>query len=111
MPGPWVPLVGKRTGTYPRITGYVPSANDTSGRVVVDVGQARAGAHQALGPHDLLERFAGHQLLFQHQVVDALAGGERLARDLGGRGVADERIEGGDQPDRMLDRAAEVRLV
>src|SRR5688500_18778526 len=71
---------------------------------LVDRRIVRLGEH--FGPQDLVELLAGHELLLQHEVIDARAGGERLARDLARARIAEERVERGDQRGGFIEQAA-----
>src|SRR5262245_41950961 len=60
---------------------------------------------------DLVELLLAEQSLFQHQDIDALARRVSLLGNLRRIDVADVRIEGRDDADRVLDGAAQVLAV
>src|SRR5438477_2359996 len=56
-------------------------------------GEQGTWARQHVGLQDLVEPLLRQELLFQHELIDAPAGGQRLLRDFGGIGIADVGIE------------------
>jgi len=70
---------------------------------------SRAG--ERFRPKQRFELILGEQFLFQHELVDAEPGLERLARHLGGVDVSDLRIKRGDDADGALDALAQVLAV
>ena len=70
---------------------------------------ARAGEDFRL--EDFVELRLAHPALLQHEVVDALAGSERIAGNLGGARVAKDRRECGHEGSRFVEQAARALYV
>ena len=63
---------------------------------------------QAVRAEELGELLVGEQAVFEHEFRDALAGGEGFLGDGRGRGVAELRVQGGDEADGLFHGAAQV---
>src|SRR5271168_4456767 len=94
-----LPFLAQSAKTAPKLRRNPPSPRSMS----------RAG--ERFRPKQRFELILGEQFLFQHEVVDAAPGLERLARHLGGVGVSDVRIERGDDADGALDALAQVLAI
>ena len=69
---------------------------------------ARLG--EVLGLEQFFELLLTYPAFFQHEVVDALAGGEGVAGDLGGARVAEDRGERGDEGGGLIEEVPRIAL-
>src|SRR5258706_7502910 len=87
----------------PRVT----AANARDRNILFPRRQQRTRLGETFRLQNLVELYLRQQLFLQHEIVDTPAGHQRLLRDFGRVGVADVRVERGDDADRVLDRGAQ----